>query len=129
MDDIKLPPPALARDLKGSTPVYTEDTVRALILADRQRRGEPVGRVRVDSGEVHIVPRIRDADVSGLRDGQMVYAAPQPAIPEGMVLVPVEPSDEFVRRVTNHGVWTAQEVRNLYDDIIAAAPQPKEGGR
>lgn len=41
--------------------------------------GEPVGRVRIDSGEVHIVPRVRDAEASSLTDGQSVYTTPQPA--------------------------------------------------
>lgn len=37
---------------------------------------EPAGIVRVDAGEVHIVPTTRDADVSPLKDGQAVYATP-----------------------------------------------------
>ena len=39
-------------------------------------RAEPVGTVRVDAGEVHIVPLVRDADRSALKDGQSVYTAP-----------------------------------------------------
>ena len=45
-------------------------------LAQQAEPGEPVGTVRVDAGEVHIIPAIRDADRSALKDGQAVYAAP-----------------------------------------------------
>lgn len=41
-----------------------------------------VGRVRIDSGEVHIVPRERNAEASSLADGQRVYAAAQQGIHE-----------------------------------------------
>lgn len=50
-------------------PVPQEQPVRA-------EGGEVVGRVRIDSGEVHIVPRVRDAELAGLTDGQMVYTTP-----------------------------------------------------
>lgn len=52
-----------------------------------------VGRVRIDSGEVHIYPAERDAEFAGLSDGQVVYAAPvaqQPqaeAVPEARSLL------------------------------------------
>ena len=42
---------------------------------------KPVGTVRVDAGEVHIVPVIRDADRSPLKDGQSVYTAPPEFVP------------------------------------------------
>ena len=38
--------------------------------------GEPAGRVRIDRGEVHFVPRLRDADVAGFVDGQPLYTTP-----------------------------------------------------
>lgn len=43
------------------------------------------------------------------------------AVPPGYALVPVELNDAFVKRVSNHGVWTEQEVRNLHSDLIDAA--------
>ncbi len=56
-----------------STPLYAAKQPKAEPVAER------VGHVRIDSGEVHFVPRVRDADASSLRDGQALYAAPQPA--------------------------------------------------
>ena len=47
-----------------------------------------IGRVRVDSGEVHIVPTERNAEASPLRDRQTVYASPQPCAPS---VEPAEP--------------------------------------
>lgn len=56
----------------------------------------------------------------------LVVAAPAPAVAEGWVCVSKEPTDKFVKRVANFGVWSEQEVRNLYRDIVlgavAAAP-------
>ncbi len=48
----------------------------ALRAALAEPQGEPVGHVRIDSGEVHFVPRQRDADVAGFVDGQLLYTAP-----------------------------------------------------
>ena len=42
---------------------------------------EPVGHVRIDSGELHFVPKTRDAESSGFRDGQPLYAAAQATPP------------------------------------------------
>ncbi len=39
-------------------------------------QAEPVGRVRIDSGEVHLYPLVRYAEASSLRDGQPIYAGP-----------------------------------------------------
>lgn len=35
--------------------------------------------------------------------------------------LPTEPTPELIAKVCNHGVWSEQEVRNLYSDIVAAA--------
>jgi len=51
------------------------ESVRAALAAS-EVQAEPVGHVRIDSGEVHIVPKERDAEFSALRDGQSVYAHP-----------------------------------------------------
>ena len=57
---------------------YTDALIVSLraALAQQTEPVEPVGTVRVDAGEVHIVPLVRDADRSPLKDGQAVYAAP-----------------------------------------------------
>jgi hypothetical protein len=101
-------------------------------LAASEVQAEPVGHVRIDSGEVHIVPKVRDAEFSALRDGQSVYAHPpapeQPApalasaprVPQGWKLVPVEPTEAMVD-ATHHG----QPVSDIYRDMLAAAPQPE----
>jgi len=47
-------------------------------LSARQAAPDAIGHVRIDSGEVHIYPRNRDAESSGLVDGQLVYAAAPP---------------------------------------------------
>lgn len=39
------------------------------------QQGEAVATVRIDSGAVHIIPKVRDAEVSPLTDGQRLYAA------------------------------------------------------
>lgn len=43
----------------------------------------PCGHVRIDPGEVHFVPKVRDADATELVDGQKLYAAPCAAVVDG----------------------------------------------
>lgn len=59
----------------------------------------------------------------------MNTGALQPTSPlkAGWKLLAVEPSDEFVKRVQNNGIWAENEVRNLYADIMAAAPEGADG--
>lgn len=39
-------------------------------------------------------------------------------IPAGFALLPEQPSEEFIKRVENHGVWKGEEVRSLYSAIV-----------
>ena len=43
-------------------------------------------------------------------------------VPEGWKLVPVVLTQDFVEFVCNHGVWTEQEVKNLHEAMLSAAP-------
>lgn len=61
--------------------VLTASTTPPAQPAVAQGAGEVVGRVRIDSGEVHFVPHVRDADVSPLKDGAKLYTHPTPAQP------------------------------------------------
>lgn len=64
--------------LNGLSEAETAQTasVAGLTVAPAEPAALAVGRVRIDSGEVHITPMVRDPDQSPLRDGQMVYATP-----------------------------------------------------
>jgi hypothetical protein len=74
------------------------DALRAALAASEVQAG-PVGHVRIDSGEVHIVPKERDAEFSALRDGQSVYAHPpapeQPA--PALASAPRVPQEQQIR--------------------------------
>lgn len=82
--DLPENPSALLKFIHENEPADTEgarafrDGLTA-VLREAQPQGEAaawVGRVRIDSGEVHIVPRERNAEASPLVDGQRVYTAP-----------------------------------------------------
>ena len=78
----------------------------------------------------------RDREWPGLAPHRLVtlYAAPQPAIPPGFVLVPEEPTPEMcaagVQALYSASVGdfetTGSEVRITYSAMLAARPQPKE---
>jgi len=62
----------------------------ALATSPQAAEAVPAGHVRIDSGEVHFIPKVRDADASPFRDGDSLYATPPPAppLPEGEAPLP-----------------------------------------
>ncbi|HGL5993019.1 TPA: hypothetical protein ACKFLM_005433 [Klebsiella oxytoca] len=54
----------------------------------------------------------------------MLQAGNSPAIPEGYVMVPVEPTDEMLHALYHFGTRLIRPFeRQLYQDMLAAAPQ------
>jgi hypothetical protein len=89
----------------------------------------PVGHVRIDSGEVHIVPKERDAEFSALRDGQSVYAHPaapeQPA--QGLELPPLPPPMPDYPE-PGEPTFTAAQMRDYaIRAALASAPRVPQG--
>ena len=72
----------------------------------------------------------RDREWPGLAPHRLVtlYAAPQPAIPPGFVLVPEEPTPEMraAAFMADKGSSIHHACADIYRAMLAARPQPKE---
>ena len=110
---------------------------RAGIEAERQARGEPVAKVKVQltGGNAgihwHAVAVNNYDSLPLLREGTLLFTAPQPQqIPEGYKLVPKEPTEEMMRSAYNtiesEGMVTTTWLRRtIYQAMLAAAPKPE----
>lgn len=102
-DDIKLPLEFISGN---NTPVTVatikrermEEIIRDAIKADRQKRGEPLSALAA------LVKALRDRHYGRMPDEvqaaydhawSIVYASPQPTIPDGWQLVPKKPKHEM----------------------------------
>lgn len=98
-------------------------------------QGEPVGyttQLAIKFGHFTTSPQNLWGD-----KGVPLYAAPQPAIPDGWKLVPVEPTWEMTRAGFTFDVWKCSEcgtqgglshnkLSQLYHEMLAAAPEPSK---
>jgi len=98
---------------------------------------QPVATVRFDSGEVHIVPAVRDAHSSPLRDGQKLCACPpapsEPAqpVPAGEETITVQEAWELAGgnpgiRATRQELAEALRQLDAVCDEAATHPQPAQ---
>jgi hypothetical protein len=99
-----------------------------------QRSGEPVARVIDDGtpeGATEWIPccnRTRP-----LKAGDLLYATPQPVVPEGYVLVPVEPTEAILEALdvamtgSVHGIggWD-NYIESLYKAMLSAGKAKAE---
>ena len=107
---------------------------RAGIEAERQARGEPVAKVKVQltGGNAgihwHAVAVNNYDSLPLLREGTLLFTAPQPQqIPEGYKIVPKEPTSEMLKAAQT--VWLNDPMRRtttFYQAMLAAAPKPEE---
>lgn len=60
--------------------------------------------------------------------GTLLYSAPSPALPEGHVIAPKEPSKEMCVAGNDASAWHVRDADDIYRAMIAAAPDQTEGG-
>ena len=58
-----------------------------------------------------------------------VYTQPQPAVPEGWKLVPIEPTHEMTEQGAQEADWYAHNAYDCYKAMLDAAPQPPKEGK
>lgn len=56
-----------------------------------------------------------------------LYAAPQPAIPDGWKLVPMEPTEEMLRSAFYEAGGSYENTEGIYSAMLAASPQCNQG--
>ena len=86
----------------------------AIEAAERQ---EPVAKWDETRG---VADRLGLAKIA---DETLLYTTPQPAIPDGYALVPVEPTPEMSCCID---LSMASSITEIYQAILAAAPKPGE---
>ena len=93
---------------------------RSLARIDAERGKEAVAEVRADKGLTY-------GNRPTLPVGTKLYLAPQPAVPEGYALVPVEPTEEMMRELTDPFIAINGDNRTAfnaaYRAMLAAAAQ------
>lgn len=53
-----------------------------------------------------------------------LHTQPQPAVPEGWKLVPIEPTHEMTEQGAQEADWYAHNAYDCYKAMLDAAPQP-----
>lgn len=108
--------------LEGLRDLFYQDTIEALRTAiEAAEKVEPVAwldLVKVKNGMAYATT------VKITSKQTPLYATPQPAIPAGWQLVPVEPTPEMLAATTTismlHGTWT-----DAYKAMLQVAPKPE----
>lgn len=111
---------------------FNESAVRDRIdalLTEAEQRGEakPVAYAALTRDGKSIARfdgRMMVSDARNEHHPVPLYAAPQPAVPEGCVLVPREPTREMHRAALD----SDGTVFGTYAAMLAAAPTPRGGG-
>lgn len=67
------------------------------------------------------------ADVPGKLRAAMLQAGNSPVIPEGYVLVPIEPTSEMVKKMRYHAGSYDRNIKDGYKAMLSAAPQEVKG--
>ena len=121
-----------------AVPLYLSPTVKDFLTV----QSEPIGYADPDSlndyraGDRLHMPVYRPDASADWQDGIPVYLHPAPpsvAVPEGWKLVPVEPTDEMVRKSnwSGNGDVSVNEDwarKTVWDRMIYAAPSPDHSG-
>ena len=98
-------------------------------LAAYLEQQEPVAWCYVQSGYTHYTDDKRDwYDAPGIEEVTPLFLATQPAVPEGYVLVPKEPSEEMCAEgcLKVCALYGHHGARSMYQAMIAAAPKGEQ---
>jgi len=104
--------------------------------ADDKAGGEPVAKIRITEfgsannrkKAAHVDTLIPIDQFNSLPDGALLYTHPQPQaevrVPDGYVLVPVEPTDDMLHCAQDR-VYSLFRVDNcsIWDAMLSAAPK------
>ena len=111
-------------------------TVRPLVYGDThpqpaQQGSVPEDVIRQCEDAIQYASEIKGGCISGVREAQKriraILDTPQPAVPEGWKLVPIEPSDGMIQA----GIRADNEsfpLHHIYKAMLASAPQPPKEG-
>jgi hypothetical protein len=107
----------------GNEPMAKEAITALRAAISEQEKCEPVGYVYSDAGH----QQSKNAAISrDIPNGTPLYTHPAP-IPDGMVLVPVEPTEEMkVAGSDALGVYHCGSPSDIYKAMLQAAPKPGE---
>ena len=116
---------------KGTRPIEKDVAIdfAKQFLAAYLEQQEPVAWCYVQSGYTHYTDDKRDwYDAPGIEEVTPIFLAPPPAVPEGYVLVPKEPSEEMCAEgcLKVGALYGHHGARSMYQAMIAAAPKGEQ---